>query len=171
MKFLIHLWILFCLSIDKSRDIAKSKFFRWFFWTKSRNYLKMYNICTSYESTSSEDFKNIFVIEIGLLNWKLAYLCNLSGQNDQFRFQKSNMVMWHIKLKLEAHKTFWNFCSLKMKFIASVILENNFFRKLYRWRHNHSYRLKCLQKLLQGYKMTICTISIVFHYGLGILKA
>ena len=130
----------------------------------------MYNICTSYESTSSEDFKNIFVIEIGLLNWKLAYLCNLSGQNDQFRFQKSNMVMWHIKLKLEAHRTFWNFCSLKMKFIASVILENHFFRKFYRWRHNHPYRLRCLQKLLQGHKMAICTISIAFHYGLGILN-
>ena len=130
----------------------------------------MYNICTSYESTSSEDFKNIFVIEIGLLNWKLAYLCNLSGQNDQFRFQKSNMVMWHIKLKLEAHRTFRNFCSLKMKFIASVILENHFFRKFYRWRHNHPYRLRCLQKLLQGHKMAICTISIAFHYGLGILN-
>ena len=136
MKFLIHLWILFCLSIDKSRDIAKSKFFRWFFWTKSKNYFKMYNICTLYESTSSGDFKNIFVMEIEYLNRKLANLCNFSGQNDQFRFQKSKMVMWHIKLKLEAHWAFCNYFWMKMKLIVSVIVENHFFQKFFRWRHN-----------------------------------
>ena len=132
MELLRCLNLLICLSVDKSRDIAKSKIFRLFFWAKSKNYFKMYNICTLYESTSSEDCKNIFSIKIGYLNRKLPNLCNFSGQNDQFRFQKSNMVMWHIKLKLEAHRTFWNFCSLKMKFIASVILENHFFRKFYR---------------------------------------
>ena len=135
VEFLIHLLILFCLSVDKSRDIAKSKIFRWFFWEKSKNYFKMYNICSLYESTNSGDFKNIFVIEIGYLNRKLANLCNFNGQNDQFRFQKSNMVMWHIKLKLEAHQTFCNYFALKMKLIVSVILENQFFQKNFRWRH------------------------------------
>ena len=129
VEFLIHLLILFCLSVDESRDISKSKNFQWFFWAKSKNHFKTHNICTLYESTSSGEFKNIFVIEIGYLNRKLANLCNFSGQNDQFRFQKSNMVMWHIKLKLEAHQTFCNYFPLKMKLIVSVILENHFFRK------------------------------------------
>ena len=116
-----------CLLDDDSRDIAKSKIFRWFFWTESKNYYKLYNIWISFESTDSKDFKNIFFIDIGLLNRKLANWCNFSGQNDQFRLQKSNMVMWHIKLKLEAHRTFCYYFSVKMKLRVRVILENHLF--------------------------------------------
>ena len=169
-KFLIHLYILFCLSGDKSRDIAKSKIFRWLFWTRSKNYSKLYNICTSFESTSSDNFKNIIFVEIGYSNRKLAYLRNFRGQNDQFRFQKSNMVMWHIKLKLEARRTFCNHFCQKIDLIVSVILEKHFFQKFYRWRHDSPEQPMCLQKLRPGHKMTICPVFIEFHYGLGILK-
>ena len=131
-----RLKLLFNLSVNTSRDKPKRKIFRWFFWTRSKNYSKLYNICTSFESTNSDDFKNVFFIEIGYWNRKLAYTCNFSGQNDQFWFRKSNMVMWHIKLKLEACRTFCNhFCS-KIELIVNVILENHFFEKNYRWRHN-----------------------------------
>ena len=117
-----------CLSDDNSRDIVKSKIFRWLFWTKSKNYKKMFNICSSYESIGFRDFKNIFVMEIGYLNRKLDNLCNFSGQNDQFRFGKSNIVMWYIKLKLEACRTFCTYFSLKIQLIVSVILEKHFFK-------------------------------------------
>ena len=128
-----------CLSIVKSRDISKSKIFRWFFWVRSENYSKLFLICTLFESTNSDDFKNIFFIEIGYLNRKLACLCNFSGQNDQFRFQKSNTVMWYIKLKLEACRTFCNHFCKKIELIVSVICENQFFQKFYRWRHDNRW--------------------------------
>ena len=130
----------------------------------------MYNICTSFESTISDNFKNIIFVEIGYSNRKLAYLCNFSGQNDQLWFQKSKMVMWHIKLKLEAYRTFCNHFCQKIDLIVSVLLEKHFFRKFYRWRHNSPYRPMCLQKLRPSHKMTICTVFIEFYYGLGILK-
>ena len=136
MTWLIQTDHWFCLSVDKSRDIAKSKIFSRFFWAKFKNYFKTFYICTLYKSRSSGDFKNIFVIEIGYLNRKLANLCNFSGQNDQFRFQKSNMIMWPIKLKLAAHQIFCNYFPLKVKLIVSVILEKHFFQKIFRWRHN-----------------------------------
>ena len=125
-----------CLSDDNSRDTVKSKIIWWLFWTESKNYLKMYNICTSYESIGFKNFKNIFVMGIGYFNRKLANLCNFSGQNDQFRFDKSNIVMWHIKLKLKARRTICTYFSQKKELIVSVILENHFFQKFCRWRHN-----------------------------------
>ena len=120
---------LFCLSADKSRVRTKRKFLRRVFWTKSLNYFKLYNICTSFESTHSEDFKNIVFIEIEYLNRKLANLCNFSGQNDQFRFQNSNMVIWHIKLKLEAHKTFCHHSCQKIELIVGFYSKIVFFFK------------------------------------------
>ena len=130
----------------------------------------MYNICTSFESIISDNFKNIIFIEIGYSNRKLAYLCNFSGQNDQLWFQKSKMVMWHIKLKLEACRTFCKHFCQKIDLIVSVLLEKHFFQKFYRWRHNSPWRPMCLQTLRPSHKMTICTVFIEFHFGLGILK-
>ena len=66
-----------------------------------------------------EGFKNFCYNEIGYLNRKLAYLYNLSGQNDRFRFLKSNInykiqYYWghwwffiYIKLELTSKKLLW----------------------------------------------------------------
>ena len=121
---------MFCLSAKKSRDIARDKILRGLFWTKSRNKWKLCSICISFESTYSMDFKNIHFIEIEYLDQKLANLCNFICQNDQFWFQKSNMVTWHIKLTLKVQKTFCNYFWPRTRTDRQCYARKSFFSKL-----------------------------------------
>ena len=95
-----------CLSIDKSRAIAKYKFFWLFFRALLGNFSKCGYWCTSIESAKFQNSRNTFFMKFEWRNRKLASSCNFSGQNDRFQYQKSITVMWHIKLKHKVHRTF-----------------------------------------------------------------